>query len=188
MSVMSAGSAGSLARKLWRFERAANSHGTPADERSQLFEPAAVDSVELTEPLHITRPLQAAKSLRCLFPHWHMPNGRLACCPRHAALRSANELIRQLSKQPCDPSWSTFSGWQCEACTCVNDDAGMTCAVCDVMCFSSNEIEFGHAFNEDTDASSSSVDDVRYHAQLAERDAADTARTGAHGCNCFWPD
>ena len=65
----------------------------------------------------------------------------------------------------------------------MNDDAAMTCAAYDVMHFSSDEVESGRALNEDTNASSSSVNDVSCHTQLAERDAADTARTGAHECS-----
>ena len=70
----------------------------------------------------------------------------------------------------------------------MNDDAAITCAASDVMHFSSDEVESGRALNEDTNASSSSVNDVSCLTQLVERDAADSPRTSAHGGNLFWPD
>jgi len=61
-------------------------------------------------------------SLIWLLSHWNYPNAyvKLACCPRHAAIRCAQDVLRKMEKKACNPLWSPFHGWQCEHCSCTN--------------------------------------------------------------------
>lgn len=42
----------------------------------------------------------------------------------------AKGLIRRILKDPCNPLWSPFKGWQCRSCTCMNHELVSHCEMC----------------------------------------------------------
>jgi hypothetical protein len=79
--------------------------------------------MEATVSSFMPTPAQScANSIRWIISHWNPPRESTGqeCCPLHAQIKLARQLLSVMSKRQCNPLWSPLAGWQCPECACVN--------------------------------------------------------------------
>lgn len=70
-------------------------------------------------------------SLLWLVRHWNVPHAQSSCCSLHTAIASALRAMKLLQKRSgCDATWCPHVGWQCAACTCMNQFGVDACELC----------------------------------------------------------
>lgn len=89
-----------------------------------------VSAFRLTEAMSFNLALEWA------IKHWNLPRVPNTCCPFHAYIFVARQVLKFESASVCDPLWSALTGWQCPSCSCLNH-AERT--VCDMCCESKGE-------------------------------------------------
>ncbi|CAE7260166.1 unnamed protein product [Symbiodinium natans] len=112
--------------------RSDSSDGSAAEggRRTKRLVPAS-GSLRVTTPCWPeTRPACVSTSVMWLCKHWNFSYLSVQCCPFHAALGVAFETLKTQKKDPCNPLWSPFTGWQCDFCTAMNHRNSEQCDLC----------------------------------------------------------
>lgn len=115
---------------------------------------AEAGATPMVSAFALTQAMSFNLSLEWAMKHWNLPRVQGTCCPFHAYLFVARQVLKFEASSECSPLWSALTGWQCHQCSCLNHEER---TVCD-MCCETREVYLGSTESRLTESRDKSME------------------------------